>query len=149
MSHDVSVGAFNLVTWKKADPRDITGALGFVIVTIGTLIFGAAVVSFDEEMQNLDGDGAAASDGAEVEAAEEQAEEEAEAEGAEAQEEDGQEPTPAEDPGDEGSRENPLPMGETVSNDEWEVTIPDGDDEGALRVRLGFISTEDHFFDTQ
>lgn len=32
----------------------ITGALGFVIVTIGSLIFGAAVLSIDEEMQNTE-----------------------------------------------------------------------------------------------
>lgn len=30
----------------------ITGAIGFVIVLLGTLLFGAAISSFDEEMQN-------------------------------------------------------------------------------------------------
>lgn len=212
----------------------VTGALGFFVVLVGTLLFGAFIDAFDEEMQSAE------SDEVEAEVAEEQAEDQSDA--AELQEEEGEEPEPAAPAGDEGSRENPLPIGETVSNEDWELTvnsvtmdaddqiasenefsdpapegssyalinitatysgdesempmlgteiayvtgsgetsnafdqlaiapdefdaaaelyaggteegnvvlaIPDADEEGALRVRLGFIASEDYFFQTQ
>lgn len=224
----------------------ITGALAVLIAIIGFALFGAFMTAVDDEMQSTEGsDTAEADTSEEAEAAvaeEEAAEAEEESEAAQAQEEEGAEPTPAEDAGDEGSRENPLPIGETVSNEDWEVTInsvtlnaddqiaaenefsdpapegssyalinmtatylgdesevpllgtevayvsgsgetvsafdqlviapdefdsatelynggteegnvalavPEGDEDGALRVRLGFVDTEDHFFAVQ
>lgn len=82
----------------------ITGALGFVIVTIGTLLFGAAVGSFDEEMQNQEG-------------AEETTEETPDAAGEEGDE--------ATEDSDAGTRDNPAPIGETFESGDWAVTIND------------------------
>lgn len=93
----------------------ITGFLGFVIVLIGTVLFGAVVTAIDDELQE---------DEDAIEEVEEAQEEQSEA--AEAMEEEGDAPEPgAEDESDEGSRSNPLPLGETVSNGTWEVTVQD------------------------
>lgn len=116
----------------------ITGALGFIIAILGFALFGTFISAVEEEPE------AEVSEESEAEAAEEQAEEEAEA--STAQEEEGEEPAPAEDPGDEGSRDNPLPIGEAVSSDEWEVTINNitrnADDEVAAENQFNDPSPE-------
>lgn len=90
----------------------ITGALGFVVVLIGTLLFGAAVTSLDEASQATGG-----------EISEAREAEEAAGEAAEAAETQDEEAEPAEPAGDPGSRENPHQFGETVTGQDWEVTI--------------------------
>lgn len=111
----------------------VTGIFSFLVVLIGTLLFGAAVSSLDESGQ------AVGDDVAEVEVAEEEAEEAEEV--AETQEEQA-EPEEAEAAGDPGSRTNPHNAGETVSNDEWEVTI-----NGVTRDADDAIFAENQFSD--
>ncbi|PRZ12707.1 DUF4190 domain-containing protein [Nesterenkonia sandarakina] len=130
------LGIFGLVK-NNGKPQAITGiitgALSFIVVLIGTLIFGAAVSSMDDSGQ------ASIEDATELEAAEEQAEEAGEV--AEAQEEEA-EPVEAQVAGDPGSRTNPYEAGETVSNDEWEVTI-----NGITRDADDAINAENQFSD--
>lgn len=117
----------------------ITGALGVVFALIVTLALSAFIVAVDEEIQRGE-----TGDAWEAEIAEEQLEEEAAA--AEAQEEEGEDPAPAAEPGEEGSRENPLSLGETVSHDNWEVTVygvtPDADDQVAAENEFNDPSPE-------
>ncbi|GAA1144206.1 DUF4190 domain-containing protein [Nesterenkonia lutea] len=94
----------------------ITGALGFLIVTIGTLLFGAAVSSFDDEMQDQDGT---------EETAEETPEATEEGNAEETSEAAGEEGDEATDDSDAGTRDNPLPIGETFESGDWAVTIND------------------------
>lgn len=112
----------------------ITGSLSFVVVLIGTMLFGAAVSSFEEEDQGTE------REAAEIEAVEEEAEEAAEVE--DTREEEGEEPEPAEAAGDTGSRSNPLALGDTVADDSWEVTI-----HGITRDADDLIAAENQFSD--
>lgn len=118
----------------------ITGSAGFIVVLIGTLLFGAVITAIDDEMQE---------DETQIEEVEEAQEEQSEA--AEAMEEEGDAPEPgAENNGDEGSRSNPLPLGETVSNGTWEVTLNDvtlnADDQVAAENEFNETAPEGHHY---
>lgn len=118
----------------------ITGSAGFIVVLIGTLLFGAVITAIDDELQEEE---------AEIEEVEEAQEEQSEA--AEAMEEEGDAPEPgADDDGDEGSRSNPLPLGETVSNGTWDVTINDitlnADDQVAAENEFNETAPEGHSY---
>ncbi|MBO0596138.1 hypothetical protein I2485_11465 [Nesterenkonia sp. E16_7] len=107
----------------------ITGAIALLITIIGVAIAGAIFSSVDDDMRELEEEAQSVdpADDEEVAELEEDIQDEQEDIA-----EDREEPEAAGTGGDEGSRENPLPIGEPVSHDDWEVTInsvtPNADD---------------------
>ncbi|MCH8563711.1 hypothetical protein LTI14_10885 [Nesterenkonia sp. YGD6] len=97
----------------------VTGALGLITVSIGTWLFGAAMSSFEEETtgsvtQTVEPEGPEESEESEVNTEEPADVEDEQAAGDES------EPTETDEV---GTRANPLAIGETVSNRDWEVTV--------------------------
>ncbi|NDK30631.1 DUF4190 domain-containing protein [Nesterenkonia haasae] len=108
----------------------ITGAIGTIIAIVGILLTSMVFDAVEEESERLNDDVADADPDDDEEVAE------VEEEVQDQQEEIAEEREEAEETGtdgDQGTRENPLAPGETVSNEEWEVTIhgvtPNADDE--------------------
>ena len=126
----------------------ITGAIGTVVALIGFVLTGAFIAAVDEEVQNSEGttneaeeaEPAIEDDGADTDGAA-STEEEA---GAEQEEDD------AEASGDTGSRENPLPIGDTFEAGDWTVTInsftPNADDEIAAENQFNDPAPEGHSY---
>ncbi|RJN31159.1 DUF4190 domain-containing protein [Nesterenkonia natronophila] len=104
----------------------ITGAIGTIFAIAGLLIAGAFLSSMDDEVDRLEDEAGSVDPDHDEEVAEleEEVQEQQEeiAEEREEPEDDGVDEDSAPD-ADEGTRENPLPLGQTVSDDEWEVTL--------------------------
>ncbi|MCH8565435.1 hypothetical protein LTH96_06835 [Nesterenkonia sp. LB17] len=107
----------------------ITGAIGTVIAIIGLVFAGAFLSAFDDEMQQMEEESQDVDPDDDEEVAE--LEEDIQGEQEDLAEE-REEPEAAGTDGDEGTRDNPLPLGESVSHEDWEVTInsvsPNADD---------------------
>ncbi|TLP79421.1 DUF4190 domain-containing protein [Nesterenkonia sphaerica] len=98
----------------------VTGAIGTIFAIAGLLITGAFFTSAEDELLRLEEEARSVDPEDEEEVAE------LEQEVQDQQEEVADERETPEQTGDaagQGTREDPLPLGETVADDEWEVTV--------------------------